>query len=277
MNIARFNIVALLAWCIWAGSVVTTPKWQVPKNLGLYWLAQSWLPRAAPAPIKLPPLTSGSGSTGTITSVATIMGGGGSDTWTSAGCDISIGPSPITTTITITGTSYTISNTDCGGLTAFSNVSPVAVTLPQANTSGQFISGWFQDITNYGRGAVTIKPHVSRINNGAPAYMLAQGDSARIVSDGRDYQVIYRGGGNHINAAGSTSATISNNVLYNYSGTVTSATISTTSNYRVGDTMILNGSSGTCTASIMGVGIPSGSTVTYYNYGACAAMGGGKK
>lgn len=120
------------------------------------------------------------------------------------------------------GTTYTVNNADCGELTTFNNGSAVTVTIPQANTSSQFISGWFADYTNYGAGTVTFQPTTSKINNGASTYTLAQGASVRIVSDGTDYQVTAKGGASGGITIATTTITggSSGNVLYNNAGVV---------------------------------------------------------
>jgi len=101
---------------------------------------------------------------------------------------------PIPVTITAlenvdaqTGTTYTIATADVGKLVTISNGSAVAVTLPQATTSGYGAGFWF-DIVNLGAGAVTITPTTSTIQ-GASTLVLKTGSGARIVSDGTNYFV----------------------------------------------------------------------------------------
>lgn len=84
-----------------------------------------------------------------------------------------------------TGTTYTVVAGDNGKLVTLSNASAVAVTLPQA--TGVFGIGWSSWLHNKGAGAVTITPTTSTIN-GASTLVLAQGQSAVIVSDGTNYQ-----------------------------------------------------------------------------------------
>ena len=70
-----------------------------------------------------------------------------------------------------TGTSYTFVNTDCdpAGTTivTFNNSGAVAVTLPQAGASGNFLTGCKITAQNIGLGVVTITPTTSTINGGA--------------------------------------------------------------------------------------------------------------
>lgn len=87
-----------------------------------------------------------------------------------------------------TGTSYTIVGNDLGKLVTFSNASAVAVTLPQATTSGLFSAGWFCRVYNSGAGVVTITPTTSTIN-GRSSLALGQGQGVLIVSNGSNYLV----------------------------------------------------------------------------------------
>lgn len=83
-----------------------------------------------------------------------------------------------------TGTTYTVLSTDAGLLITFSNASSVAVTLPQA--TGSFGANWATMVKNIGAGAVTITPTTSTIDGGS-TLVLAQYDSALIVSNGTNY------------------------------------------------------------------------------------------
>jgi len=84
-----------------------------------------------------------------------------------------------------TGTTYTVLNTDCTPdgrkLISFSNVAGVAVTLPQAGGSGQFI-GCTINIVNIGLGNVTVTPTTSTVN-GATALVIPAGGSATLMND----------------------------------------------------------------------------------------------
>lgn len=82
-----------------------------------------------------------------------------------------------------TGTSYTIVPADFGKLVSFSNAAAIAVTVPQAQGSGV----WF-DVQNVGAGLVTLTPTTSTIN-GAASFIIPKGYSARVISDGTNWQV----------------------------------------------------------------------------------------
>lgn len=84
-----------------------------------------------------------------------------------------------------TGTSYTMDATDECKLTTFSNAAAIAVTLPQATTSG-FTSGAYFLVSVLGAGTTTITPTTSTINGGA-TLALVQGQGAWIHSNGTNY------------------------------------------------------------------------------------------
>lgn len=86
------------------------------------------------------------------------------------------------------GTTYTVADTDRAKLVTFSNGSAIAVTLPQAGTGSAFANGWFVDFVNKGAGSATVTPATSTIN-GAATLVLATNQSARVYSDGTNYQV----------------------------------------------------------------------------------------
>ncbi len=103
------------------------------------------------------------------------------------------------------GTTYTVAVTDQGNLLIFNAGSPVAVTLPDASTTG------FQAFTFIAQAAnstVTLTPQVGTIAGGA-SLSLSSGQSAQIVSDGTNYQVIKTFGGTPSSslAVGSTAVT----------------------------------------------------------------------
>lgn len=87
-----------------------------------------------------------------------------------------------------TGTTYTVLSTDNGKLVTLSNASPVAITLPQATTTG-FGSGARFQFENKGAGLVTITPTTSTIN-GAATLTLKQNRGVTVVSDGVNYQIL---------------------------------------------------------------------------------------
>ncbi len=106
-----------------------------------------------------------------------------------------------------TGTSYTIQTDDRSRLVTLSNSSPIAITLPQADTDN-FPSGWYTTISNKGLGAATITPATSTID-GLATYTMRTGEMIRISSDGTNYQLSMVGGKNpSLNAQTGTSYTI---------------------------------------------------------------------
>lgn len=84
-----------------------------------------------------------------------------------------------------TGTTYTILPGDNRKLLTFSNVSSIAVTLPQATTAG-FADGFYVYVKSVGAGTATITPTTSTID-GAASLVLAPQETARIWSDGTNY------------------------------------------------------------------------------------------
>ena len=106
-----------------------------------------------------------------------------------------------------TGTSYTIvgmvnptvglpTTGDMGKLVTFSNTGAVAVTLPQAGTTGFEANKWFA-VENDNSGPVTITPTVSTIA-GASTLVLDQNRGGVIYSDGTNYQILAGGIGSLI-------------------------------------------------------------------------------
>ncbi len=83
------------------------------------------------------------------------------------------------------GTTYTIDPTDMGKLVVFSNGSAVAVTLPQATTTGFGAYHEFCVLT-LGAGTVTVTPTTSTIN-ATTTKTYAQNASGCIRSDGTNY------------------------------------------------------------------------------------------
>lgn len=99
-------------------------------------------------------------------------------------------PTGLTTSQTInsqTGTTYTVLSTDAGKLLTFSNAGSIAVTLPQAGTTG-FATGFSFDAQNTGAGGVTITPTTSTIN-GSSTLAIAQNTGCTVTSDGTNYKV----------------------------------------------------------------------------------------
>jgi hypothetical protein len=83
------------------------------------------------------------------------------------------------------GTTYTINRTDRNKLVTENNASAVAVTLPQAGTSG-FGSNFFHATRNLGAGLVTYTPTTSTIN-GASTEIIPKYWFAPIYSDNTNY------------------------------------------------------------------------------------------
>lgn len=88
---------------------------------------------------------------------------------------------PVGTVNTQTGTSYTVQNSDSGGIITFSNAAAVAVTLNAA--VAQF---WYAALANLGAGLVTITPQSGTINGGATLALSTQ-ESAWIFFDGTNW------------------------------------------------------------------------------------------
>jgi hypothetical protein len=129
-------------------------------------------------------------------------GGGGSGTVTSItaanGVETTTG-SPITTTGTIRGAickrtvtaaTDTILSTDRGCFVVYDRATPIAVTVPQAGTTG-FESKFFFVAVNIGVGEVTLTPTTSTINKAANVEIQENGGIA-VISDGTNY--IYNAG-----------------------------------------------------------------------------------
>lgn len=88
------------------------------------------------------------------------------------------------------GTSYIIVNGDRGKLITAVNAAAQAYSIAQAGVASAFMAGWYVDIQNNSSnvaGTVTVSPATSTIN-GASTFPIPPGRSARIVSDGTNYQ-----------------------------------------------------------------------------------------
>lgn len=84
-----------------------------------------------------------------------------------------------------TGTTYTVVPADMGKLITFTNAGAVAVTLPQAGTTGFEAAREFC-VLDLGAGSATVTPTTSTVN-GAATKVYATGASGCIRSDGTNY------------------------------------------------------------------------------------------
>lgn len=139
-----------------------------------------------------------------------------------------------------TGTTYTIAASDECSLTTYNNGSAVAVTLPQASTSGFGARAYFYEF-NLGAGAVTITPTVSTINGGA-SIPLNQGQGALIMSDGTNYSawVSAAPSGSGTVTSIATSAPLGGGTITT-TGTLTCATCVTSASALTANRLVLGG------------------------------------
>jgi len=113
----------------------------------------------------------------------------------------------------VTATTYTVLTGDRGCFVTFSNADPIAVTLPQAGTTG-FETNWFFIPVNLGAGTVTITPTTSTIQGGADLD-ITTGKSTLIGSDGTNYV--------HSPGMGLTSESDTIDTVFDRGGTITGA------------------------------------------------------
>lgn len=101
------------------------------------------------------------------------------------------------------GTTYTILTTDQGKIVTLNNASAIAVTLPQAGSTG-FAATWGTCIVNIGAGTATVTPTISTFNLNA-SQTLPTGASMCPVSDGTNYagSVAVSGGTGTVTTTGS--------------------------------------------------------------------------
>lgn len=88
------------------------------------------------------------------------------------------------------GASYAIVTSNFARVVIRSHGSSMGSTLAQAGTTG-FESGWWCWVLNAGPGDLTITPTTSTIG-GAATLVLTAGESASVVSDGTNYQVLIK-------------------------------------------------------------------------------------
>jgi len=88
-----------------------------------------------------------------------------------------------------TGITYTMVEEDAGRLLTLSNAAAIAVTLPEAGTTGFEDGSWFL-VKNLGAGTVTVTPATSTID-GSATLVLLSGQWASIHSDGTNYRSLF--------------------------------------------------------------------------------------
>ena len=120
----------------------------------------------------------------------------------------------------VTGTSDSLSNTDCGGYVRYTNTNPVTVSVPQAGLSSQFRRGCTIEVHNYGAGTVTFTPSGSTIG-GSASLAVTTGGGQRIISDGTNYQIGAGGGGGGATAPLTLSSTLPQLILADPSNVLT--------------------------------------------------------
>lgn len=127
-----------------------------------------------------------------------------------------------------TGASYAIVDGDRAKLITASNAGAQAYTIAQAGAASAFQAGWFTEIKNISTGAagiVTITPTTSTIN-GVATLVLLPGQTAKIVSDGTNYQVT-AGVGTVFTASLNSDVALSNTGTYFDGPSVAQGTVGT--------------------------------------------------
>jgi hypothetical protein len=84
-----------------------------------------------------------------------------------------------------TGTSYSVTTSDCGKLLSLSNASNIVVTIPQAGSTGLSAGCWI-DIQNTGAGTATFTAG-STLIDGAVGFSLSTNQGLRLLSGGGAY------------------------------------------------------------------------------------------
>lgn len=103
-----------------------------------------------------------------------------------------------------TGTTYTPTRSDRGGLITRSNSSTMSDTIPI------YDSGWYTDYQNLGPGTLTVTPASGTIN-GQPSMTFAAGQGATIASDGTNLTAQTGGVGAAVKESGEDSGTLTVN------------------------------------------------------------------
>jgi hypothetical protein len=134
-----------------------------------------------------------------------------------------------------TGTSYTVASSDRASYVTFSNASAIAVTLPQAGSTG-FGSNFPFVTCDIGAGTATITPTTSTISytNGttytsaAATLALTTGQCAWVYSDNTNYFAVVRTGGGGGGTVTSVDGSAGNGVQTVQGGSIAAVTTSGT-------------------------------------------------
>ncbi|QEL14802.1 beta strand repeat-containing protein [Limnoglobus roseus] len=221
------------------------------------------------------------GSAGAWVSGACSAGGSVSVTATTP--DLVVTPSPGTGTFTIgstnllnaqgTAASYTILSTDLGKTVTHNKSTAVAVTLPQAGTTGFGAGVAFSEV-NFGAGTATISPTTSTIN-GAANLKLYTGGWAYPISDGTNwFSIGFPGYGTITTNAltkfiDSSGATTASGLLDNGTTISTGEAFTVTGATSLGSTTLTSITGSTQCLQVNSSGVVSGTGST------CGAGGGG--
>jgi hypothetical protein len=86
------------------------------------------------------------------------------------------------------GTTYSVQGSDYGQLITFNNAASIAVTIPSPTLVAGFYPFSFY-ASNVGAGTATLTPTSGTIN-GSASFAISQGNSAFIIADGTNWQVV---------------------------------------------------------------------------------------
>jgi hypothetical protein len=151
------------------------------------------------------PIAAGTGGSGGVTSVSTICPASGPST---GAVTIGNGITPRAAT----GGTDTLLATDCGGSVKYSYPGAVAITVPQAGTTG-FGSGFFVTVAaTSATGTLTFTTSTSTFSTGGATFALTAGQSASLSSDGTNW-IVYRGAGTTLTLGTGVAAALADNVL----------------------------------------------------------------
>ena len=189
------------------------PSWTIPAGFAnpMTTLGDIIYENATPAPARLAGPTATNGVPQML--ISTPSGGAAvAPIWSPAG--VPTNPQ--------TGTTYTYVATDRASYVSFSNAGAIAVTLPQAGSTG-FASNWVNVSCDIGTGTATITPTTSTISystgaaytSAAATLALSTGQCAWIYSDNTNYFAIVRSG----TGSGVTSFTGDGTIITNSAST----------------------------------------------------------